>query len=106
MDAKDVVLSALMIISAVMLTYRWILLVHNRIDFLVVFFAFLLTYSLGALLLSMMYRMRKTVEELESTKRMISANADELERRFEEKLATYVRDLEERLDEIQRRMYR
>ena len=106
MDIREIVLSVLMIISAVMLTYRWLSLVHNNVDFVVVFFAFLLTFSLGALLLSMMLRMRKTVEELESTKRMIAANADDLERRFEEKLFVYIRELEERLDEIQRRMYR
>ncbi len=106
MDVREIVLSVLMIISAVMLTYRWLSLVHNNVDFAVVFFAFLLTFSLGALLLSMMLRMRRTVEELESTKRMIAANADDLERRFEEKLFVYIRELEERLDEIQRRMYR
>jgi len=106
MDVREIVLSVLMIISAVMLTYRWLSLVHNNVDFAVVFFAFLLTFSLGALLLSMMFRMKKTVEELESTKRMIAANADDLERRFEEKLFVYIRELEERLDEIQRRMYR
>ncbi len=106
MEAREILLSALMTISAVILTYRWLSLVHNNVDFVVVFFAFLLTFSLGALLLSMMFRMGKTVEELESTKRMIAANADELERRFEERLAVYVRDLEERLDDIRKRMYR
>ncbi len=106
METREIILCALMTISAVMLTYRWLSLVHNNVDFVVVFFAFLLTFSLGTLLLSMMFRMRRTVEELESTKRMISANADELEKRFEEKLFVYVRELEERLDEIQRRMYR
>ncbi len=106
MDVREVVLSVLMIVSAVMLTYRWLSLVHKDVDFAVVFFAFLLTFSLGALLLSMMLRMKGTVEELESTKRMIAANADDLERRFEEKLFAYIKELEERLDEIQRRMYR
>ena len=106
MDTREVILSVLMMISAVMLTYRWLSLVHNDVDFAVVFFAFLLTFSLGALLLSMMFRMRKTVEELESTKRMIAANADDLEKRFEQKLFAYVKELEERLDEIQRRMCR
>lgn len=106
METREIILSVLMMISAVVLTYRWLSLVHNDVDFVVVFFAFLLTFSLGSLLLSMMLRMRRTVEELESTKRMIAANADELERRFEEKLFVYVRELEERLDEIQRRMYR
>ncbi len=106
METREIILSVLMMISAVILTYRWLSLVHNDVDFVVVFFAFLLTFSLGSLLLSMMFRMRRTVEELESTKRMIAANAEELEKRFEDKLFVYVRELEERLDEIQRRMYR
>ncbi len=106
MEAREIVLCLLMMLSAVILTYRWLSLVHNGVDFVVVFFAFLLTFSLGALLLSMMFRMRKTVEELESTKRMIAVNADELEKRFESKLATYMREMEEKIDEIKRRMYR
>ncbi len=106
MDTREVVLSILMMVSAVLLTYRWLSLVRSDVDLAVVFFAFLLTFSLGTLLLSMMFRMRKTVEELESTKRMIAANADDLEKRFEEKLSVYIKELEERIDEIQRRMYR
>ena len=106
MDTRDIILSVMMIISATLLTYRWLSLVHNDVDFAVVFFAFLLTFSLGALLLSMMFRMKKAVEELGSTKRTIAANMDDLEKRFEEKLFVYIKELEERLDEIQRRMYR
>jgi len=106
MEFREILLSAVMAFSAVMLTYRWIQIVHKNVDYLVVFFAFLLTASLATLLLSMMYRMSKTVEELESTKRMIAANADELERRFEEKMFAYVREIEERLAEIQKRLYK
>ncbi len=106
MEVREILLSIIMALSAVMLTYRWIMIVHKNVDFFVVFFAFMLTASLASLLLSMMYRMSKTVEELESTKRMIAANADELERRFEEKMYLYVKELEERLDEIQKRLYK
>jgi predicted nucleotide-binding protein (sugar kinase/HSP70/actin superfamily) len=106
MDVREIVLSALMVISAVLFTYRWLSLIYNNADPYIVFFAFLLTLSLGALLVDVIFKIRRTVEELESTKRLIAANTDDLEKRLEDKLAVYMRDIEERLDEIQKRMFK
>ncbi len=105
MDTRDIVLAALMVLSAIMLTYKWLSL-YDRIDGSVIFFAFLLTLSLGGLLLSIELRMQKLMEELESTKRAIIVNTDDLESRLDGKLASYLEPIEARLERIERRMYR
>jgi len=105
MGTRDIVLAALMVFSAIMLTYKWLSL-YNRVDSGVIFFAFLLTLSLGGLLLSIELRMQKILEELENTKRVIAVNADDLESRIEGKLSAYLEPIEARLEKMERRMYR
>jgi hypothetical protein len=105
MEARDVGLVALMAFSAVMLTYRWLSL-YDNVDWNVIFFSFLLTLSLGALLISIELRMQRVMEEFESTKRIIAVNTDDLESRMEGKLSSYLVPLEERLERIERKIYR
>ncbi|RLI79288.1 hypothetical protein DRP05_04275 [Archaeoglobales archaeon] len=105
MEPRDIGLAILMVFSAVMLTYKWLSL-YDNVDVAVIFFAFLLTLSLGGLLISIELRMQKIMEEFENTKRVIAVNSDNLEERIENKIAAYVDALDERLDRIERRMYR
>jgi hypothetical protein len=105
METREVALSALMVFSAVMLTYKWLSL-YDRVDFGVIFFAFLLTLALGGLFISIEIRMRKVMEEFENTKRVIAVNADDLEVRFESILDSKLSQIDERLENIERRMYR
>jgi hypothetical protein len=105
MEMRNVGLVALMVFSAVMLTYKWLSL-YDNVDAGVIFFAFLLTLSLGALLINIELRMQKVMEEFESTKRVIAVNADDLESRIERKLGSYLSPIEERLDRIDRKFYR
>jgi len=93
------------VFSAVMLVYKWLSL-YDRVDAAVMFFAFLLTLSLGGLLLSIEMRMQKIKEELESSKRGIAVNADNLESRIDARLNAYLEPIEARLDRMERRMYR
>ncbi len=105
MDARDFVLSAVMVFSAAILVYRWLSL-YNRVDATVIFFAALLVASLALLLLSIEFRMQKIMEEFQSVKRTIIVNADDLEGRMEKMLDARIRLLEERLESMERRMYR
>ncbi len=102
---EDIALTAIMVFSAVMLTYKWLSL-YDNVDAAVIFFAFLLTLSLGALIISIELRMQRVMEEFESTKRTIAINADDLEDRIEAKLNVYMSSLEEKIDRIERRIYR
>jgi hypothetical protein len=106
MDVRgDIGLVAIMVFSSVMLTYKWLSL-YDNVSSSVIFFAFLLTLSLGALIISIELRMKKVMEEFESTKRAIAVNADDIESRVEGKLNAFIVPLEERLDRIEKRIYR
>ncbi len=101
-----IVLSALMMLSAVGLTYRWFLVLHSTVDPWIVVFAFTLTLSLGLLLINVLLVMFKTIDEIESSKRIVSIGYKELEERIDKTIAKYMRDVEKEMDEIKRRMYR
>lgn len=102
---RDAVLAGIMVISSVSLTWKWLSL-YNRVDSVVIFSAFLLTLSLGLLLISMEYRMQKMKEEFESIKRTVAINSADLEEKMEGKIRAYMESIEFRLDRIERRLYR
>lgn len=100
------ILSAVMVISSILLTWRWFQVVHGRVDSYVLFYAFLLTTSLGLLLLLTLYVMKRTVEEIESAKRVTSIGYREIEERLVDKLSRGLKEIEDRLNDLERRMYR
>ncbi|WP_457549892.1 hypothetical protein [Archaeoglobus sp.] len=100
------ILSAIMVVSSVLLTWRWFSVVHGEVDPYVVLYTFLLTSSLGLLLLNTLYIMKKTVEEIESAKRVISISFKEIEERLESKLLRSLRDIEDIVNDIRRTRYR
>ncbi|MBE8540015.1 hypothetical protein [Geoglobus acetivorans] len=102
---RDVAFAAVMIISAVILTWKWLSL-YDNVDAIVIFSAFLLTLSLGLLLISMEYRMEKMKEEFESVKRTVAINSADLEEKIEGKMRAYLDSIDDRLDKIERRLYR
>jgi len=93
-------------ISALMLVVRWFSLAYNSIDPYITFFTFLLMFSLGALLVGITRQMKNIREELESMRRVIIINTNELEKRLDQKLEIHLKELKDKLDEIERRMYR
>ncbi len=105
MEARDIFIVAVMAFSAVMLTYKWLSL-YDNVDAGVIFFAFLLTISLGALIISLESRMMRMKEEFESLKRAIAVNSDDLEERLDTRFEKRIRLLDERLERIEKRIYR
>lgn len=105
MEARDIFIVAVMAFSAVMLTYKWLSL-YDNVDAGVIFFAFLLTTSLGALIISLESRMMRMKEEFESLKRAIAVNSDDLEERLDTRFEKRIKLLDERLEEIEKRIYR
>ncbi len=105
MDAREVVLSVIMTFSAAVLVYKWLLL-YNKIDGTIIFFATLLVASLALLLLSIELRMQNIMEEFQSVKRTIIVNTDELESRIDAAFKERIEDLESKLEMIERRLYR
>jgi hypothetical protein len=105
MEARDIFIVAVMAFSAIMLTYKWLSL-YDNVDAGVIFFAFLLTLSLGALIISLESRMMKMKDEFESLKRAIAVNSDDLEERLDTKFEKRIKLLDERLERIEKRIYR
>lgn len=105
MDARDIVLSVISVFSAAALVYRWLSL-YDRVDMTVIFFATLLIASLTLLLISIELRMQRIMDEFKSVKRTIAVNSDDLEGRIERLFIEKVRDLEDKLESIEKRMYR
>ncbi len=105
MDARDIVLSVISVFSAAALVYRWLSL-YDRVDMAVIFFATLLIASLTLLLISIELRIQRIMDEFKSVKRTIAVNSDDLEGRIERLFIEKVRDLEDKLESIERRMYR
>jgi len=105
MDARDVVLSVISVFSAAALVYKWLSL-YDRVDGTVIFLATLLIASLTLLLISIELRMQKIMDELQSVKRTIAVNSDDLEGRIEALFRERIGDLEDKLESIERRMYR
>ncbi len=105
MEARDIFIVAVMAFSAVMLTYKWLSL-YDNVDAGVIFFAFLLTLSLGALIISLESRMVRMKEEFESLKRAIAVNSDDLEERLDTRFEKRIKLLDERLERIEKRIYR
>jgi hypothetical protein len=105
MEARDIFIVAVMAFSAIMLTYKWLSL-YDNVDAGVIFFAFLLTISLGALIISLESRMMRMKEEFESLKRAIAVNSDDLEERLDTRFEKRIKLLDERLERIEKRIYR
>ncbi len=105
MEARDIVLSVISVFSAAALVYKWLSL-YNRVDTTVIFLAALLVASLTLLLLSIELRMQRIMDEFQSVKRTIAVNSDDLESRIEVMFRDKIRDLEDKLESIERRMYR
>ncbi|RLI96324.1 MAG: hypothetical protein DRP00_05440, partial [Candidatus Aenigmatarchaeota archaeon] len=97
MDVRDVLLSAVMVFSASALVYKWLSL-YNKVDVGVIFLASLLVLSLALLLLSIEYRMKKIVEEIQSVKRVVMVNSDVLESRLDARFSAMVEKLEEKIE--------
>ncbi len=102
---KEIVLSVVMVFSAAGLVYKWLSL-NERVDFVVVFLAALLVASLALLLISVELRMQSMTEEFQNVRRTIAISSDELENRIYKTIRPEIRELGERIDSLQRKLFR
>jgi cell division protein FtsL len=102
---KEIVLSVVMVFSAASLVYKWLSL-NERVDFVVVFLAALLVASLALLLISVELRMQSMTEEFQNVRRTIAISSDELEDRIYRTIRPEIRELGERIDSLQRKLFR
>ncbi|MCS7119317.1 MAG: hypothetical protein RMH75_05225 [Archaeoglobaceae archaeon] len=102
---REVILSIVMVFSAAGLVYKWLSL-YDRVDYVIVFLAALLIASLAIFLISVELRMQEMTEEFQNVRRTIAISSEELENRISKALRPEMRDLGEKIDSLQRKMFR
>lgn len=102
---REILLSVIMVFSGAGLVYKWLSL-YDRVDFVIVFLAALLIASLSLFLISVEMRMQAMTEEFQNVKRTIAISSDELETRISRALRPEIRELGEKIDSLQRKMFR
>uniref|UniRef100_A0A7J2TJ02 Uncharacterized protein n=1 Tax=Archaeoglobus fulgidus TaxID=2234 RepID=A0A7J2TJ02_ARCFL len=102
---KEIVLSIVMVLSASGLVYKWLSL-NDRVDLVIVFLAATLVASLALLLISVELRMQSMTEEFQNVRRTIAISSDELENRISKTIRPEIRELGEKIDSLQRKLFR
>lgn len=102
---REIVLSIVMVLSAAGLVYKW-LSAFDRVDPTIVFLATLLIASLAMFLISVELRMQAITEEFQNVKRTIAISSDELERRIATAIRPELKEILEKIDSLQRKMFR
>jgi len=102
---RELTFFILMIVSIVMIVYE-LFSTYKYHNYRLLFFCFLLVLSLGLLLYTMHLRINELKTELENTRRLVFVNMGSFEKRIEEHLSNYLKILEDKLNELGRRIYR
>ena len=105
MEVKDVGLAAVMIVSSIILTDRWL----NRFgdsDPVIIMSAMLLAGSLAAMILLLDLRLRKIEESINSKERSIRINIKGVEENLDKKMEAMAQSTSHSIGEFSKRIYR
>ncbi|MBC7114273.1 MAG: hypothetical protein PWR13_1298 [Archaeoglobi archaeon] len=105
MNQKSISLALIGVISALVLTWRWLGL-YDKSDFILMLSAVVLVSSLSALIISMEERIRELEERLERTERSLRVSVHGTEDILKEEIGTSTSRIVELLETILKRMYR
>ncbi|MCD6145161.1 MAG: hypothetical protein J7J03_02000 [Methanosarcinales archaeon] len=105
MDTKDMIYSAMMIISAFVLTFRWLRYLENQ-DPVIYVSAMILVSALAAMILGADARLRRIESEIEARERSLRINIQGVEERMDRKLDVVIDETRESMQEITGRLYR
>ncbi|MDD1745772.1 MAG: hypothetical protein LUQ20_08210 [Candidatus Methanoperedens sp.] len=105
MEVKDVGLAAVMIVSSIILTDRWL----NRFgdsDPVIILSAMLLAGSLAAMILLLDLRLRKIEESINAKERSIRINIKGVEENLDKKMEAIAQSTSHSIGEFSKRIYR
>jgi len=105
MEVKDVGLAAIMIVSSIILTDRWL----NRFgdsDPVIILSAMLLAGSLAAMILLLDLRLRKIEESINAKERSIRINIKGVEENLDKKMEAIAQSTSHSIGEFSKRIYR
>lgn len=105
MEQKDVGLAVVMIMSSLVLTYRWLERLGGS-DIIIVISAMVLIGSLAAMILSLDMRIRGLESILDSKERSLRINIQGVEESLEKKMDHFADTTNEKLGDFSKKFYR
>ena len=102
---KDIIFSLIMILSAMVITNRW-LSRFGESDPLIILASAILVGALGAMILSVDLRLRRIERLVESGDRSLRSSIQDVEDTMDQKLNAAIQNINNRLGEISKRIYR
>ncbi|MDD5614748.1 MAG: hypothetical protein PHH85_00940 [Candidatus Methanoperedens sp.] len=105
MEVKDVGLAAVMIVSSIILTDRWL----NRFgdsDPVIIISAMLLAGSLAAMILLLDMRLRKIEDSIETKERSLRINIKGVEENLDKRMEEMAQSTSHTIGEFSKRIYR
>jgi hypothetical protein len=105
MEVKDIGLAAVMIVSSIILTDRWL----NRFgdsDPVIIMSAMLLAGSLAAMILLLDLRLRKIEESINAKERSLRINIKGVEENLDKKMEAIAQSTSHSIGEFSKRIYR
>jgi len=105
MEVKDVGLAAVMIVSSIILTDRWL----NRFgdsDPVIIISAMLLAGSLAAMILLLDMRLRKIEDSIDSKERSLRINIKGVEENLDKRMEEIAQSTRHSIGEFSKRIYR
>ncbi len=107
MDIKDAGLAVVMVLSSLVLTYKWLTRLGDRApDSVIILAAVLLIGSLAGMILLLNMRILELQENLNAKERSIRINIKGVEETLEKKMDDFVQKTNFTIGEFSKRMYR
>lgn len=106
MDAKEIGLSVVMVLSSVVLTYKWLTRLGYNSDPVIILAAMLLIGSLAAMIILLNMRMKNLEEALNAKERSIRINIKGVEENLTTKIEDLARNTTNTIGEFSKRIYR
>jgi hypothetical protein len=105
MESKDIVLAVVMVLSSIVLTYKWLTRLGDS-DPVIIVSAMLLIGSLAAMILFISSRIRRLEAAIDAKERSIRINIKGVEEHLEKKIDSYIKSTSNTIGEFSKRMYR
>ena len=105
MDTKDTIYATLMVVSAFVLTFRWLNYLDNQ-DPMIYVSAMVLVAALAAMILGADARLRRIESEIEAKERSLRINIQGMEESVDRKLDAMAGETRSSIKEITGRLYR
>jgi len=105
METKDVGLAALMILSSIILTTKWLSRLGDS-DPVIVFSAMILAGSLAAMILQLNTRLNILEETINAKERSIRINIKGVEENLDKKMEAIAQNTSHTIGEFSKRIYR